>query len=167
MARKISADITERGRSDAALRVSEANYRAVFDAAEDAIFVHEVGTGAILDVNPKACATFGYTREEFQVLDVGTLSSGVHPYTQERAMALMTRVAAGEQMYVEWHCRNKDGTLRWHELYGKRVTIGGRDRILSLARDIDDRKTAEAALVASEEQYRAMFNASIDGLALW
>ena len=167
MAFKISADIAERERSDTALRVSEANYRAVFDAAEDAIFVHEVGTGAILDVNPKACATFGYTREEFRVLDVGRLSSGVHPYTQERAMALMARVAAGEQMRVEWHCRNKDGKLRWHEVYGKRVTIGGRDRILSLARDIDDRKTAEAALVASEEQYHAMFNASIDGLALW
>ena len=42
-----------------------------------------------------------------------------------------------------------------------------RDRILALARDITDRKTAEAALRASEEQYRAMFNASIDGLALW
>ena len=41
------------------------------------------------------------------------------------------------------------------------------DRILALARDITDRKTAEAALRASEEQYRSMFNASIDGLALW
>ena len=47
------------------------------------------------------------------------------------------------------------------------MTIGGQDRILALARDITDRKVAEEALRASEEQYRAMFNASIDGLALW
>jgi two-component system NtrC family sensor kinase len=41
------------------------------------------------------------------------------------------------------------------------------ERILALARDITGRKLAEAALRASEEQYRAMFNASTDGLALW
>ena len=57
--------------------------------------------------------------------------------------------------------------LRWHEVFVKRVTIGGQDRILALARDITGRKVAEAALRASEEQYHAMFNASIDGLALW
>jgi len=34
-------------------------------------------------------------------------------------------------------------------------------------RDITDRRQAEEALRASEEQYRAMLNASIDGLALW
>src|SRR4029077_7694680 len=43
----------------------------------------------------------------------------------------------------------------------------GQDRILALSRDITDRKLAEEALRASEEQYRSMFNASIDGLALW
>src|SRR4029453_1728085 len=55
----------------------------------------------------------------------------------------------------------------WFEIVAKRVTIGGPDLILSLARDIDDRKVAEEALVASEEEYRAVFNAPIHGLALW
>ena len=82
-------------------------------------------------------------------------------------MELFARAVAGEQLRVEWHGKNKDGRLRWHEVFGKRVTIGGRDRILALARDITDRKMAEEALRASEEQYRSMFNASIDGLALW
>jgi PAS domain S-box-containing protein len=163
----ISTDITERKRSDEALRASEASYRAIFDAAEDSIFVHDIETGAIVDVNPRACATFGYTREEFRHIDVGMLGTAERPYTQEDAMALMARAAAGEHLSVEWHGRSKDGTLRWHEVFVKRVTIGGVDRILALARDITGRKTAEAALRASEEQYRAMFNASIDGLALW
>jgi PAS domain S-box-containing protein len=167
MALAISTDITERKRSDEALRVSEASYRAIFDAAEDAIFVHDVETGAIVDVNPKTCATFGYTREEFRQLDVGTLGTGERPYTQQDAMGLIARAAAGEQLRVEWHGKSKDGSLRWHEVFIKRVTIGGKDRILALARDITGRKVAEEALCASEEQYRSMFNASIDGLALW
>jgi two-component system NtrC family sensor kinase len=82
-------------------------------------------------------------------------------------MELFARAVAGEQLQVEWHGKNKDGVLRWQEVFGKRVTIGGQDRILALARDITDRKMAEEALLASEEQYRSMFNASIDGLALW
>jgi PAS domain S-box-containing protein len=167
MALAISTDIGERKRSAEALRVSEASYRAIFDAAEDSIFIHDLETGAIVDVNPKACATFGYTREEFRRLDVGTLGTGERPYTQQDAMGLIARAAAGEQLSIEWHGKSKDGVLRWHDVFVKRVTIGGQDRVLALARDITGRKIAEAALRASEEQYHSMFNASIDGLALW
>jgi len=167
MAIAVATDIDARKRSDEALRVSEASYRAIFDAAEDAIFVIDIETAAIMDANPRACAAFGYSREEFRRLDLGTLGSGVHPYTQKGAMELFARAVSGEQLRVEWHGKNKDGRLRWQEVFGKRVTIGGQDRILALARDITDRKMAEEALRASEEQYRAMFNASIDGLALW
>src|SRR5262249_20348768 len=47
------------------------------------------------------------------------------------------------------------------------VKRGGRGRSWALARNTNRRKAAESALRASEEQYHAMFNASIDGLALW
>jgi len=164
---RLRRDIAERARVQRDLENSEASYRAIFDAAEDAIFVHDVQTGAIVDVNSKACETFGYTREEFRTVDVGTLGTGEKPYRQEDAMVLIRRAAAGEELSVEWHGRSRSGSMRWHEVFVKRVTIGGRDRVLALARDITGRKVAEAALRASEEQYRAMFNASIDGLALW
>ena len=163
----ISTDITERKRGDEALRVSEASYRAIFDSSEDAIFIHDIETGAIVDVNPRACAAFGYTREELKRLDIGMLGSGEHPYTQKDAMRLIQRAIAGEQLRIEWHAKNKDGVLHWDEVFVKRATIGGQDRILALTRDITGRKMAEAALRASEEQYHSMFRASIDGLALW
>jgi len=167
MALAIATDIAERKRSDEALRVSEASYRAIFDAAEDSIFVHDIATGAIVDANPRACAAFGYTREELKHLEIGKLGSGESPYTQKDAMELVARAIAGEQLRIEWHARSKDGSLHWDEVFVKRATIGGQDRILALTRDITARKMAEAALRASEEQYHAMFCASIDGLALW
>lgn len=58
---------------------SEASYRSIFEASEDAIFVHDWDTGAIVDVNPKACAAYGYGNDELLRLDVGHLSSGEHP----------------------------------------------------------------------------------------
>jgi PAS domain S-box-containing protein len=164
---RLRNDIAERKRASGALRVSEASYRAIFDSAEDAILVRDVDTGAIVDVNPAACRAFGYTRDEFRRLEMGALTSGIGPFDDDGANDLLTRARDGEDIRVEWHSRTKSGALRWFEIVARRVTIGGRDRVLSLARDIDDRKAAEEALVASEEQYRAMFNASIDGLALW
>ena len=164
---RLRRDIAERARVQRELENSEASYRGIFDAAEDAIFVHDVRTGAIVDVNSKACATFGYSREEFRRIDIGALGTGRKPYTQDDAMAIIARAAAGDPQRIEWHGRARDGALRWHEVFVKRVTIGGLDRVLALARDITGRKEAEAALRASEEQYRAMFAASIDGLALW
>jgi two-component system NtrC family sensor kinase len=151
MALAIATDITERRRADEALRVSEASYRAIFDAAEDAIFVHDLDTGAIVDANPKACAAFGYTRDELRHLDLGTLGSGTSPYTGEEARRLLQRAAAGEDLRIEWHGRHRNGELRWHEVYGKRVTIGGQDRILSLARDITDKRRAAEELARQRE----------------
>lgn len=147
----IATDITERQRADAALRASEASYRTIFDAAEDAIFVHDIDTAAIVDVNAKACEDFGYRRAELLRLSIGDLSSGERPYTQEDAMRHFARAAAGELMALEWHCRTRSGELRWHEVTGKRVTIGGRARLLTLARDITDKKRAQSELARERE----------------
>ena len=148
---RLRQDIDERKRAAEALRVSEASYRAIFDAAEDAIFVHDIDTGAIVDVNPKACATFGYTREEFRTLDIGTLGTGERPYTQQDAMGLIARARAGEQLCLEWHGRSKDGTVRWHDVFIRRVTIGGQERILALARDITEKKRSAEELARQRE----------------
>ncbi len=147
----ISTDITERKRADEALRVSEASYRAIFDAAEDAIFVHDIETAAIVDVNARACEDFGYSRDELLRLTIGDLSSGEPPYTQAEALRIFARAAGGASMSAEWHCRTKGGELRWHEVYGKRVTIGNHERVLALARDITDKKRAQAELARERE----------------
>src|SRR5690606_8517463 len=81
-----AADEIERRRAEDALRTSEASYRALFDAGEDALFVHDWDTGAIVDVNSKACSVYGYTREEMRRLPLSRLGSGDPPYTHEDAL---------------------------------------------------------------------------------
>lgn len=147
----IATDITERQRAEAAVRTSEANYRAIFDAAEDAIFVHDIHSAAIVDVNAKACESFGYTRAEMLRLGIGDLSAGEPPYTQQDAMRYFDSIAAGQPISVDWHCRTKSGELRWHEINCKRVSIAGVDRLLALARDITDKRLAQAELARERE----------------
>ncbi|UCD76291.1 MAG: PAS domain S-box protein [Phycisphaerales bacterium] len=142
----VGVDITDRKQTEAALRASEANYRAILDGAADAIFVHEIETGRILDVNAKMFEMFGYTAEEVQKLDVGDLSSGETPYTQEDAAHWIKEAAAGGTTVFEWRARHKNGRLFWVEVNLRQCVIGGRDRILAVVRDIDERKKAEERL---------------------
>jgi PAS domain S-box-containing protein len=164
---RLHQDIAERIRIQQALEDSEASYRAFFNAAEDAIFVHDLETGAIIDVNPKACTSYGYAREEMLQVLGKSLRTGEPPYTAEDTVKLGIAIDSSETQHFERYGRNRDGRARWDEVFVKRVRISGQDRVLVLAREITSRKLAEAALRASEEQYRSMFNASIDGLVLW
>jgi PAS domain S-box-containing protein len=158
----------ERARTEEALRRSEASYRAIFEANEDAIFVHDWDTGRIVDVSPKASDIFGYTLEEMRRLTVADVSANEHPYTQEEAARWIQRAKVTDgPLRFEWRARHKDGRLMWQEITLKRVTIAGKPRILAFVRDVTERKLAEEAVRASEEQYRSIFNASVDALVLW
>ena len=80
---------------------------------------------------------------------------------------LIGEVRAGRgPLRFEWMRRNRDGSLGWDEVTLKKVDIAGQPHILAMTREITERKSAVEALRASEEQYRAIFNATADSLVL-
>ena len=147
-------------------RRSQSSYRAIFESAESVLLVHDYETGAIIDANPLACHTYGYSYAEMLDLPIGSLSSGVHPYTAEEAMRLLRAARQGGPLRFEWQRRNRDGSVHWDEVTLKKVDIDGRPHILAIKREITERKAAEARLRASEEQYRSIFDATTDSLVL-
>ncbi|MFP5507106.1 MAG: PAS domain S-box protein [Gammaproteobacteria bacterium] len=149
-----AASELERLRTEEAQRASEASYRAIFEASQDAIFVHDIDTGTIVDVNPTACQVYGYSYEEMLELSVADLSSGVPPYTLRDAIKYINKVKAGEPQRFEWHRRNKDGSLHWDEVLLQIARIGGVDRVVAFTRDITARKQAEDARNRLEAQLR-------------
>jgi len=161
VAARVAAEI-ERTAASEALQRSEASYRTIFETAEDAIFIHDWDTGAILDVNPKACETYGYSHDEMMRLTVADVSSGVHPYTGEEAQRWIELAKAGRCPPFEWHRRNKDGSLHWDEVRLKPVTINGRAHVLGFSREITERLERERALQRSEARLRATVEAAFD-----
>jgi PAS domain S-box-containing protein len=157
----------EQLRAREALERSAASYRAIFEATEDAVFIHDWDTGRILDVNPKACEVYGWSRDDLKRLSVADLSSGEPPYTAEQALHYLQLAKLGRCPPFEWHRRNRDGTLRWDEVHLKPAQIDGRPHVLAFTRDITERKRAEQALRASEQQYRAIFDGTVDAMVLW
>ncbi|HEX9771977.1 MAG TPA: PAS domain S-box protein [Steroidobacteraceae bacterium] len=144
----------ERCESQTALRASEASYREIFEASEDAIFVHDWDSGAIVDVNAAACRAYGYTHAEFLRLTPADLGSGVTPYTGELAAGMIDRARREGVVRFEWHRRNKDGSLHWDEVCLKSAQIGGKPRVLAFMQEVTERKDAEARRARLEGQLR-------------
>ncbi len=136
----------QRTATEAALRSSEASYRALFDLSNDAIYVHYCETFDLIEVNRKACELHGWTAGEFLRLGLKAVDPGVGPYTLESAREFLTRAAHGEPQLFEWLARHRDGRHFFVEVSLRRVMINGRDRLLATARNIEDRKRARAAL---------------------
>lgn len=135
---------------------AEASYRAIFDAANDAILIHDLEQGAILDLNAKAREMFGYSAEEARALTVGSLGTGVPPYTCEDAWEHNRRAAQGEPQLFEWQAKDRSGRVFWVEVNLKRTTLNGEDRLLAVVRDISARKQTEGALRESETRFRTL-----------
>jgi len=146
---------------------AEANYRAVFESAEDAILVLDWTSARILDANPKACATRGYTRDEILRLGIAELSANVPPYTMEQARKYFEAAKRSPHaVRFEWLRKNKDGTLHVDEVDLKAGQLGGHKCMFAFVREITERKRTEKALRDSEEMYREIFNASADAMVL-
>jgi PAS domain S-box-containing protein len=158
---RIAAEI-ERRRAEQVLRASESQYRAMFDAAADALVLRDADY-RVVDVNPAFLSRTGTRREDV----IGRDGLIVIPQSlRERLFALHKRAIAGEPIQFEAPAVAPDGRLVDVEVRGVPMTHQGRPHVLYIGRDITERKAQEERLRGSEEQYRAIFNATTDALVL-
>jgi PAS domain S-box-containing protein len=158
----IGRDITARKSAEQMLRTSEEQYRAIFNAATDALVLRDADF-RIVDVNPAYEALSGYARDEVIGLDRVVANP---PETEAHMRALHQKALGGETVMVEAVRVSKNGKRRDVELRGVPIQYRGKPHVLYIGRDISERKRAEERLRASEEQYRAIFNAAADALVL-
>jgi PAS domain S-box-containing protein len=148
----ILRDITDRRLAEAALKESEFNYRSIFNAANDAIFVIDFINGKILDVNERMCDLYGCTPEQASALWTAELSSNETPYTEHEAAAFIQAAARGLPQVFEWRAKKLNGELFWVEVNLRHLWLRGKECLLAVVRDITERKDAEEQLAASHEQ---------------
>jgi PAS domain S-box-containing protein len=118
-----STDITERRRSEAALRASEERFRGLFENAGIGMALMDV-QGDFVQANPAFCRLLGRTNEELAQL---TWSDVIHPEDRELAGARRERHVAGEAEFsaLETRFLHKDGQTVWARLLG--ASIRGAD----------------------------------------
>ncbi len=146
----VTQDVSERKRAEEELRQSEQNYREIFNSVNDAVFIHDAETGAILDANESMLRLFGLTLEEARRSFPQDTSLGESPYSAAEAADWMRKTVEEGPQVFEWHARKKDGQLFWVEVSLRCATINGRSRLLAVVRDITERVQQERLLQRSQ-----------------
>jgi len=157
-------DISQLQRAEVALRESETRYRALFEAADDAIFVSRVHDGIsdeTIAVNDVACTRLGYTREELLTAPISQYDSMEH-MEQLGPVSKQLRTA-GRATFERVHVA-RNGRRIPVEISARQFELNGEEVVLSIVRDITERKWAEAALRESEVRYRTLFEAANDAI---
>jgi diguanylate cyclase (GGDEF)-like protein/PAS domain S-box-containing protein len=151
----------ERCDAESALRESEAHFRALVEQATDSFYVHDEH-GRLLDVNQHACQSLGYTREELLRLTVMDVDVDL---TRDDLRDMQQKIATGTTVAIETTHRCKNGQLFPVELRVGAIHIGGSQRMLSLARDVTERRRLQEHIhhlayhdALTDLPNRAMFN---------
>ncbi|MDS0222295.1 PAS domain S-box protein [Haloarcula sp. S1AR25-5A] len=136
-------------------------YEQIFDGVNDAIVVFDPESGDIVDANESYHELLGYDDlETIRELGIEGLSITEEGYTAERGWRLIREVAdTGEPRTVEWRGRTRDGETLWLEATLAPATIGGARRVLSIQRDVTDRKRRR-------REYEQIFDGVNDAIAV-
>ncbi len=146
-------DITERKKAEEALKESEKRYRATFEQSIDSIVLLDPETGQILAFNDNAYQNLGYSREEFEGLNLGDIEVNE---SLEEVINHMEKVAREGIDTFETKQRTKDGRIRDVLVSAKIISISGHDVCQGIWRDISERKQAEKSLLEYHEKLKSL-----------
>ncbi|NOZ71773.1 MAG: transporter substrate-binding domain-containing protein, partial [Chloroflexi bacterium] len=128
-------------RRTAELQTSELRFRSLIEQAGDAIFLNDF-EGHFLEVNPQACESLGYSREELLTMTVADINTEFFPL--EIRQRFWNELRPGEPVTVPGRHRRKDGSTFPVEIRIGLIEFAGQKAILGFARDVSDRVYAEA-----------------------
>jgi len=146
------------------LEASESRFQTIYNAVNEAILIYDITTCNLLDVNQRMCDMYGYpTREEAILSEIGSRCAGIPPYSREEALTKMRAAAAGAPQIFDWHARTRDGHLFWVEISLRLARIGNDDRLISVIRDISERKKTEEEKNSAIARFQTLVN-SLDAM---
>lgn len=161
-------EITERRRTETALRSSQARFAGILDIADDAIISVDTSQRITL-FNQGAEKIFGYTHEEVigQPLDMLMPIRFAETHRQhlvELGDSPNISRRRGERLQI--FGRRKDGGEFPAEASISKLDLEGEKIFTVILRDVTDRNRSEEALIESEERFRSAFEHAPIGMAL-
>ncbi|MEI6766577.1 MAG: PAS domain S-box protein [Bacteroidota bacterium] len=170
--------VIERELRDAALRKEKANiekeldfkreqYRILFEAADDAIFL--LDNNHIADCNRMTLELFGLTKEEVVGCTPYELSPKMQPdgqNSEDAATVWMNKALSGSPQHFEWVLKNASGNNTYVDISLSPLMMEGKSMLLAILRDISKRKLDEEVIRKSEEKYRLLFSEMLSAFSL-
>ena len=154
-------DVTVEVEELAALTASESRYRLLVENIAEVVF-HQVD-GIVLWISPSVQGLLGWTPEDL----IGSATVDLwHPDDRGAAVVMRDAAYAGQPGQAILRFRHKDGRYLWLEVSMAPAEAGEHGGMVGALRDVSERVEAEAALAASEHQFRLLAENATDVVSL-
>jgi PAS domain S-box-containing protein len=143
----VKGEITERRRAEAVARVSERNYRLLFEGNPQPLMVYDVDTLTVLEANDAAIRLYGYSRDEL----ISRPAADLVP-VEQAAMVASASIKGLPDLHKAGpgKHRAKDGSLIDVDATSIRLVYDGHDARLVVVTDLTQRKGLEGQLQQSQ-----------------
>jgi PAS domain S-box-containing protein len=161
----VGHDVTERKRTERALRASEERFRQLADNIQDVFWMSDPAKNKIIYVSPVYEKIWGRTCESLYASPRDWVEA-LHPDDRERVLeAALTKQISGQYEEV-YRIVRPDGSIRWIQdrAFPVRDGSGNVYRLVGIAEDITQRKETEEALRNAEARYRGIFENATEGI---
>lgn len=140
--------------------VGDDAYTLFFERSPRPMYVYDVQSYALIDVNDAALRLYGYAREAFLAMTVLDLRN------PEDVPAFLEYLKVEHRQGTILRQRTSDGTTLFVEVAWSRFDRDGRALRLAVVTDVTEREHAKARLANSERRFRTIFDASPIGIVL-
>jgi len=154
-------DITEKVKADNDLIESEGRYRQLFEENPIPMYIYDMDTLAILDVNRVMVENYGYTRDEMTAMTIKEIRPAEDV---EALLENVTDLSTGQTYLGQWRHLKKDGSLIDVEVTSSNFPYQDLRARLVLCNDVTEKVQYRSQLEESEEQFRTAFFMSPDSI---
>ena len=151
--RGVGTDITERKMAEAALARESDRNRIFLRNASDGVHILDAD-GKVLEVSDSFCEMLGYSREELLGANVSLWDARWSALRLKQVIA--EQIANQDRSTLETRHRRRDGSLFDVEVTGRGLELDGRPVLFNSARDITERKAAQANIHRLSQLYAAL-----------
>jgi PAS domain S-box-containing protein len=157
----LRAEIDVRVRAERALRATEERFAKAFRASPDAISIARLPECRLIEINERWEAMFGLSRSEVIGRTIDELRIHAHQPDSDRLRELMT--SQGYVREFEMDMRNRAGELLRAVVAAENIDVGGEPCLITLIRDITERRRAEHEIVAQRRQLAHLGRVAVVG----
>src|SRR6266496_1894685 len=161
-------DVTERKYAEEAIRNNEEKLRAIYEGTNDAVML--LNEKGFFDCNQHTLKMFGFkTKEEFTAVHPSDVSPQFQRDGRDSLLASQEHIKTAYRDGVdrfEWVHHRTNGEDFPAEVLLSALDFGGQRVLQATVRDIAERKLTEQKLNESEERYRRLSEASVEGVVI-